>query len=373
VVNTAAPLLAVDFDKTFASGARVRAAFEIPAAAPVSILFGPSGSGKTTALRAIAGLERPTAGRIVFRGRVWTDTAERIELAPQGRAIGYLFQDYALFPHLKVRDNLSFGLHHLPKPQREERIVRAASTLGIDDLLDRWPSQISGGQQQRVALARALVREPELLLLDEPLSALDPATRGRVRGELAKTLRTLAVPAVVVTHDWEDALSWGDHLIVMSRDGVLQVGAPEEVFTKPAHPEVAAAVGIETIIAAEPVAAADRHDGAVRLRVGTAEIYAADPADGSASYFVCIRPENVILESGRSGATSARNRLEGRIAEIAPSGALFKVTLDAGFRLASLVTRDAIADLRLAPGVPVSAVFKASAVHLIPHRVRTGA
>jgi molybdate transport system ATP-binding protein len=357
-------LLVADIDKTFPSGARVRAHVEAPAAAGVTILFGASGSGKTTVLRCIAGLEQMTAGRIVFRNQTWVDSEKSVFVPPQSRSIGYLFQEYALFPHLRVRDNIAFGIQRLSSAQRNDRTQRVAEMLRVADLLERWPAELSGGQQQRVALARALAREPELLLLDEPLSALDPDTRAHVRGEMARTLGTLGIPAIVVTHDWVDALSWGDHLIVMSRDGALQAGKPEDVFTKPTHPEVAAAVGIETIVAGTVI---ERRDGLLLLRVGAAEIHAADPGDNESTYFVCIRPENVILEKGRSGATSARNRLEGRVVEIAPLGAVFRVTINAGFTLDSLVTREAIADMSLVRGAAVSAVFKASAVHLIPH------
>jgi molybdate transport system ATP-binding protein len=361
---TAPPTLVADIDQTYPSGARVRALIEAPVNAAVTILFGSSGSGKTTALRVIAGLERVSAGRVVFRNQVWSDFERGIFVPPQLRSVGYLFQEYALFPHLRVQDNIGFGIQGLSRPERAARVERVSRAFGVDDLLGRWPSELSGGQQQRVALARALAREPQLLLLDEPLAALDPGTRDQVRAELARTLRSLGVPAIVVTHDWVDALSWGDHLVVMSRAGTLQSGAPEEVFTRPANPEVAAAVGVETIVAGQAVA---RRDGMVVLRVGAAEIHAVDPADGATAYFVCIRPENVILEKGRAVATSARNRLEGRIAGVAPLGGLFKVTVDAGFALDALVTREAIADMGLALGASVSAVFKASAVHLIPH------
>ncbi|HEX4999759.1 MAG TPA: ABC transporter ATP-binding protein [Terriglobia bacterium] len=358
------PLLSAEIDKVFPSGARVRAAMEIPANAAVTILFGASGSGKTTALRVIAGLEQVTQGSVVFRGRVWSESRRGIWLPPQQRSIGYLFQEYALFPHLKVRDNIAFGVQG-GKMERNARTERLAATLRVAELLDRWPAELSGGQQQRVALARALAREPELLLLDEPLSALDPDTRSHVRGELARTLRELGVPAIVVTHDWVDALSWGDYLIVMSRDGALQAGTPEEVFTRPSHPEVASAVGMETIASGSVVS---RKDGVIHLRVGPAEIHAADPGDGESSYFVCIRSENVILETGRPAATSARNRLDGRVVDIVPFGALFKVTVDAGFMLSSLVTREAISDMDLRRGAAVAAVFKASAAHLIPQQ-----
>jgi len=334
----------------------VSATIDIPDNTPVTILFGPSGAGKTTVLRAIAGLERLTRGYVKFKGHSWT------ELTPQKRSMGYVFQDYALFPRLSVAENIAYGIRN--SKDRETQVRRVAEAVQVADLLTRRPSELSGGQQQRVALARAVARKPELLLLDEPLSALDASTRTQVRAELSRLLRSLGIPAIVVTHDWEDALSWGDHLVVMNRGVVLQAGPQEQVFTQPAHPEVAAVVGVETVIAGH---VKERQTGVALLQVGRAELYAADPGDRETEYFVCIRGENVILEKGPPSQSSARNHLAGRVMETKPLGALFRVTVDVGFELVALVTRQALADLELSTGAPVFAVFKASAVHLIPH------
>jgi molybdate transport system ATP-binding protein len=327
------------------------------------VLFGASGAGKTTILRALAGLEVLDEGRIVFREQVWADAARKIHLRPQQRPVGYLFQDYALFPHLDVRGNIGFGLHGLSGDERKKRVTEAARTFQVEELLERMPAEISGGQQQRVALARALVRKPGLLLLDEPLSALDVQTRDRVRGELSRLLRSLDIPAVLVSHDWIDALSLGDELVVMSRGTVLQSGSPQDVFARPRHAEVAAAVGMETLASGTVVG---RETGSVRLRVGRAELTGADPQDGQTAYFVGIRGENVTLETGRAGQSSARNHLHGVVKDITPAGALWRVTVDVGFDLVALLTRPAIEDMRLRPGSEVFAAFKAAAVHLIP-------
>ena len=150
---------------------------------------------------------------------------------PQRRPIGYLFQDYALFPHLRVSDNIGYAARQSP-----ETIKQVASMLKVDDVLDRWPSQLSGGQQQRVALARVIARKPKLLLLDEPLSALDAATRDHVRSELAELFRTLAIPVIVVTHDWVDALALGDQMLLMSGGRVLQAGPPQTIPRKSRPP-----------------------------------------------------------------------------------------------------------------------------------------
>ena len=345
-------LLIADIDKQFDGGPHVEASIRISDAASVTILFGPSGAGKTTVLRCIAGLEQLTSGKIVFDGADWT------KIPPQKRSVGYLFQEYALFPHLRVRDNIGYAVKH-----SSGTVEQVAEMLQVTELLDRWPSELSGGQQQRVALARVLARKPRLLLLDEPLSALDAATRDHVRSELARLLRSLGIPAIVVTHDWVDALTLGDQMLVMSGGRVLQIGPPQEIFTKPQHREVAAAVGVETVIAAR----VERREGGVALlRVGSGNLVAADPGGADLDFYVCIRGDDITLEKGRAEQSSARNHLRGTVTEITPAGVLTKVIVDAGFELVALVTRQAVGDLGLAKGVEVFAVFKASAVHLIP-------
>jgi molybdate transport system ATP-binding protein len=355
-------LLAAHIDRTFKTGARIHASLQIDPTSRVTVLFGPSGAGKTTILRAIAGLERLTAGRIVFKGRVWADTSQGIHLPPQDRPVGYLFQDYALFPHLDVRENIGFGIRDLAGEDRARRVQQVAQNFQVEDLLERKPAELSGGQQQRVALARALARNPELLLLDEPLSALDGPTRDSLRGKLGHLLKTLDAPAIVVTHDWMDALSLGDRLVVMSRGGVLQTGAPQDVFARPQHAEVAAAVGMETVVAGS---VKERQAGSLILRAGRADLVAVDPQDGQNDYFVCIRGDNVTIETQRAGQSSARNHLPGVVREVTPAGSLWRVTVDVGCEVVALLTRPAVEDMNLRPGAEVFAVFKASAVHLI--------
>jgi molybdate transport system ATP-binding protein len=359
-------LLNAEIARTFKSGVQVKASLHLPPGPSVTVLFGASGAGKTTLLRCIAGLEQLTAGKIVFSGDVWADASKRRHIPTQKRPIGYLFQDYALFPHLNVRDNIGFGIHHLAAGVRNDHIRTTAANLQIEDLLERQPNELSGGQQQRVALARVLVREPELLLLDEPLSALDGVARDHVRSELARLLRRLQIPAIIVTHDWVDALILGDRLHVMSRGVVLQEGTPQDVFAKPRHAEVASAVGMENLVAGH---VSERTADVLKLKVGTAELHAAVPDGDHTDYFVCIRGENVTLETGRVGQSSARNNLRGKVKEISPTGSLMKVIVDVGFEITALVTHQAVTDLQLVPGVEVSAVFKASAVHLIPREV----
>lgn len=346
--------LIADIRKNFASGFRVEAELRVQGEAPIVILFGPSGAGKTSVLRCVAGLESMSAGRIEFDAKDWT------HVPPQRRPFGYLFQDYALFPHLDVERNIAFGLKRLQPIERKKRIDRICATLQIADLLHRYPSELSGGQQQRVALARALVREPKLLLLDEPFSALDVVTRDVVRLEISRILRSLKIPAIVVTHDWVDALALGDEMVVMSQGRILQKGLPQDVLMKPQHREVASAVGVETVVAGR---VKSRANGIVVLQIGSAQVLAAD-SDGD-EFYVCIRGEDITLEKGRAEQSSARNHLKGVVRDVVPSGILMKVVVDVGFALVALVTRQAVADLGLSTGIEVFAVLKASAVHLI--------
>ncbi|HET7824836.1 MAG TPA: ATP-binding cassette domain-containing protein, partial [Anaeromyxobacter sp.] len=189
--------LTFDLVRRFPRGATIRARAELPLDGElVTVLFGPSGSGKSTVLRALAGLDRPDEGRIRFGAETWFDAAARAFVPPQRRAVGLLFQEYALFPHLRVAANVGYGVRRLGRAARDARVRELAARLGIEPLLDRRPSELSGGQRQRVALARALAPSPRLLLLDEPLSALDAPARAELRGELRRTLESLGVPAV---------------------------------------------------------------------------------------------------------------------------------------------------------------------------------
>lgn len=203
------------------------------------VLVGPSGCGKSTSLRMVAGLERPTSGRIFIGDRDVT------RLHPQARDIAMVFQDYALYPHMTVKENLSFGLKNLkyPRQEIERRVKEASEILGIENLLDRQPRQLSGGQRQRVALGRAIVRNPQVFLLDEPLSNLDAKLRVQMRVELAELQRRLGTTMIYVTHDQEEAMTLG-HRIVVMRDGVIQqVDTPEELYANPANIFVAQFVG----------------------------------------------------------------------------------------------------------------------------------
>jgi molybdate transport system ATP-binding protein len=357
--------LEVDIEKVYPGGARVSAAFGMPAGEPsVTVLFGPSGAGKTTILRCVAGLERPSSGRISFGDETWSDIGSGVELPPQARSVGYVFQDYALFPRFTVWDNVGYGLTGVGREERSRLIGDALRMLEIESLGPRRPGELSGGQQQRAALARALARRPRLLLLDEPLSALDAPLRRRLRDELRGLLLGLQVPALLVTHDWTEALALGDELVLMLNGRSVQRGAPLEVFSRPGDVEAAFALGVDTIALGQ---VEESTRGLVTLRIGGGTIRVADPGVAAERFYACIRAEDVTLEIGPSPGSTARNHLPARIVEVHPAGATLRVVLDAGFRLVAAVTRQSAEDLALAPGSCVTAVFKASSVHLIPH------
>ncbi|HEY7648382.1 MAG TPA: ABC transporter ATP-binding protein [Methylomirabilota bacterium] len=206
-------------------------------------LLGPSGCGKTTTLRLIAGFETPDRGRVIIGDRVMADAERGLAVPPEERGVGVVFQDYALFPHLTVADNVAFGLHHLSREQRRERVRAVLDLVGMLDLGGRYPHEISGGQQQRVAVARALAPAPALILLDEPFSNLDADLRAQMRDEVEKVLRGTGTTAVFVTHDQEEAFTIADTVGVLNEGRLEQVAPPEAIYHHPATPFVAEFVG----------------------------------------------------------------------------------------------------------------------------------
>jgi molybdate transport system ATP-binding protein len=266
-----------------------------------------------------------------------------------------VFQDYALFPHLTVERNVAFAARH------PEKASDWLARFGLAGLAPRLPRNISGGEQQRVALARALAAEPALLLLDEPLSALDAATRTRLRHELRRTLVEGGVPSIIVTHDRIEAQALGDWMAVLIDGETRHAGPVSEVFRQPADVRVAESVGVENVLPGEVIA---RQSGLCTLQVGSAHLECLDTGENGA-VFACIRAEEVTLAPGSPAASSARNRLAGRIRAVFVEGAVARVELDCGFPLVALVTTQSVTDLQLHPGDSVAAVIKATSVHLL--------
>jgi molybdate transport system ATP-binding protein len=357
--------LIVDIDKTFRSGASVSACFEAAMhAGSVVVVFGPSGSGKTTLVRSIAGLEQPDRGQIICAGEKWFESP-RLSVAPQDRRVGYVGQQPALFPHLSVRANIGYGLNGRSTAARERRIAEMLALFDLIRLEARHPAELSGGEAQRVALARALAPEPRMVLLDEPFAALDVTARVRLRSDLRSIVRRLGASVVLVTHDRTDAIAIGDELIVLAAGRVRQVGPVLDVFRRPADLVVARTVGVESVVPARVVRS---ENGLVELAVAAHIMRAVDDEarGGQPEVFACIRAEDVTLQRTAAAGVSARNHLSGRIVAIESEGALERVTVDCGFPLVSLITRDAREELSLAEGSPIVAAIKAAAVHLVP-------
>jgi spermidine/putrescine transport system ATP-binding protein len=278
-------------------------------------LLGPSGCGKTTTLRLIAGFEQPTSGRIVLGERDVTDTP------PHKRPVNTVFQNYALFPHLNVRDNVGFGLRfkEVPRGERDGLVERALALVRMERFARRKPAQLSGGEQQRVALARALVLNPSVLLLDEPLGALDAKLRRALQIELKTIQEQVGITFVYVTHDQEEALTMSDRIAVMSDGLVQQVGTPREVYEEPETTFVADFLGVSNLMAGEA-------DGRGRVRVGDAELIAGrGDLEAIGEVQVTIRPERVQLEPpGPEG----NNRLRGSVTRVVYLGATTNVLLE---------------------------------------------
>ncbi len=352
--------LIVDIRKRHAGGPEITAALRQSLGIhTVTVLFGPSGAGKTTVLRSIAGLDTPDAGSIVCCGEVWFDGARRVNRPPQKRRVGYLSQDYAVFPHLTVRGNVAYGA-------RGWAVDGLLARFELAELAGRYPRQLSGGQLQRVALARALAAQPRLLLLDEPLSALDAPTRLRMRTDLRQLLAGVQIPAILVTHDRTEALALGDSIAIMIGGKLRQAGPVETVFDFPADAGVAEAVGVETICPAHVVS---RSAGLVTVRIGNTCLVAADSGEPGNEVFACIRAESVTIERHASGnPTSARNHLPARIVSVMAEGPLARILLDCGFRLTAIVTRQSVEELRLREEEQVTAVVKATSIGIVPRR-----
>jgi len=287
-----------------------RGAFQLDvkftADAPIVGLFGRSGAGKTTVVNAIAGVGKPSRGTIRVNGHVLFDAARGIDLPPQQRRIGYVFQGYALFPHLSVADNVGFGLREAPKAERHERVTRVLARLGLAGLERRYPRELSGGERQRVALGRALAIEPALLLLDEPLSALDAPRRHALRDELRALLSEVGTAAVVVTHDFTEAYRLADRIVVYDGGRVVQSAPRAELLWQPASEAVARIMGVRnlltgTVVKATPDRIQLRWRGQILEAVNSPTRSYLPAAESPIAFF--IRPEYVrLIRKDRVGA-----------------------------------------------------------------------
>jgi molybdate transport system ATP-binding protein len=313
-------------------------------------LVGPSGAGKTTVLRVIAGLVRPREGRLEVDGVTWLDTARGLSLPPEERRVGYLFQEYALFPHLDVAGNVRFGA-------RDRTLAGAMlERFGIAHLGGARVRELSGGERQRVALARALARDPDVLLLDEPLAALDAHTRASVRLELHQQLRDLDLPTIVVTHDFEDAAALAQTIGVVVDGRLRQSGTPAELVARPADPFVATFTGATLL----PGSALGRRDGLTEVLLdGGTTAWSTEP--GSGRVHLAVYPWDITLAREQPDS-SLSNHLRGTITSIVPIGDRARVRVG---QIVAEITVASAERLALAEGDTVVASFKATSARLL--------
>jgi len=319
----------------------------------VLAVLGPNGAGKSTLLRVLAGLLPPDGGRVTVGPETWDDVDAGVHVPAHERRLGMVFQDHLLFPHLSVADNVAFGLRTrgVRKPAARAAARDWLVRVGIGELGDRRPGQLSGGQAQRAALARALVGEPALLLLDEPLSALDARTRLTVRAELRRHLAEFAGSTVLVTHDPVDAMALADRVVVVEEGRVVQAGTPADVSRHPRTDYVARLVGL-ALLPGTGAGTTVRLDGGGRVAVAE---------ETAGEVFVAVRPESVALYPARPEG-SPRNVWPLRLVSATPHGSTVRCELDGEVPLVADVTATAFAELGLAPGTPVWASVKASEV-----------
>ena len=339
----------------------LRLAFEVQPGRCLA-LAGPSGAGKTTVLRILAGTVAPDNARVVNGGQVWVDTAARIWRAPEQRRCGYVFQDYALFPHLSAWRNVAYGLRSLGRAERRARALELLDRFGLSERADARPAVLSGGERQRVALARALAPEPDVLLLDEPLSALDARTRASAGRELSAILHSLAIPTVLVSHDFNEAALLGDEIGVIDGGEIIQRGTASALAAAPATAFVADFTGAVVLTGTA-------HAGRDQLTVVDLDGggVASTTDRGTGRVALSVYPwEITIRHAPAHDEESAQNHLSARVLSVTTVGNRVRVGLAAGQPLVAEVTGKAAEDLQLAVGSEVVASWKATATRMVP-------
>ncbi|MBN1620042.1 ABC transporter ATP-binding protein [candidate division WOR-3 bacterium] len=318
------------------------------------IVLGPTGAGKSVLLEAIAGLYPVLEGKIIIDGRDIT------ELSPEKRNIGIVYQDYSLFPHMSAAENIAFGLkvRKTPGKKIKEKIDYIAAMTHIEDLLERKPDTLSGGEKQKIALARALVTDPDILLLDEPLSALDPSTREKMRYLLEELHRELKVTVIHVTHDFEEAAVLGDRVTVIKSGVIVQTGSPDYIMRHP-KTEFVADFALTRNVFKGKVKKKDGDYAEIDVSGATIRVL----TDKKEDVMLSLRPEEIILSRNKFIST-ARNCLKGIVLEISNRGSYSYITVSAGQDFVCMVTNTALDELELKKNDEAWIVFKASAVHV---------
>jgi molybdate transport system ATP-binding protein len=358
--------LEIRVTKQFANGERdFLLQAECACAAGITILFGASGAGKTTLLDCVAGLTSPAAGRIAVGNRVFFDCKKGLNLAVQRRGVGYVFQDLALFPHLNAEENVGYGLSG---NERKRRTAEILESFRIAHLRKRKPREISGGERQRVALARALVTDPCVLLLDEPLAALDAPTKANMIDDLRVWNGAHGIPIVYVTHSREEVFALGEQVLVLEEGKIIAQGTPQEVMTAPRQESVAQLVGFENVFDAAVVAVLE-YRGTMRCRIAGSKVELETPLvrvkSGVSPVRVGIRAGDILLATVHPQGLSARNVLPGRVLSLEERDMIVVARVDCGVEMTVHLTLAARDVLELQPGREVWLVVKTHSCHVM--------
>jgi molybdate transport system ATP-binding protein len=333
----------------------------------ITILFGPSGAGKTTLLDCIAGMTDAEQGRIAVGARVLFDSEEGINLSAVHRKIGYVFQDLALFPHLAVEANVAYGLGELKAEDRKQRVAGALASMGISELRARHPAELSGGERQRVALARALVTQPSVLLLDEPLAALDMPVRMKIAEDLRRSIQALPIPVLYVTHSRDEVFMLGERMLMLERGKIIAEGTPHQVMSAPRSETVAQLAGFENVFDAQ-VASIHEERGTMLCKIGQGKVELETPlvrAEVGSKLRVGISAGDVLLATSAPVGLSARNILPGKLLSLLQRDMIVVARVDCGVEMAVHLTLAARDSLQLSPGRPVWLIVKTHSCHLL--------
>jgi len=333
----------------------------------ITILFGPSGAGKSTLLDCIAGLVRPEEGRIALGEKLLFDAETRLELPPQGRKIGYLFQSAALFPHMSVEENVAYGLDKVPANATQEQVREILEAFRVGALRARRPGEISGGEGQRVALARSLVTGPRALLLDEPLTGLDAELKSAIVDDLRAWNAAKRIPILYVTHSREEVDALGERVIALENGRVVSAGTPMDVLDAPRRKRLAQAAGFENLLAGTVLDLRDA-DGVMRVRLGEAACEIEVPLGYAAvgnRVRVAIRAGDILLATEQPRGLSARNVIAGQITLLERRGTMVIARVDCGVTFLAHVTPGAVRSLELTAGRKVWLVLKTHSCHVV--------
>ena len=360
-------MLRAQIKKILGSDSRLGLAIDVDFAADegITVLFGASGAGKTSILRTIAGIITPDQGKIILDNKTYFDSAAGINLPIQKRRVGYVFQNPSLFPHMTAEENALYGAKPAAHSSALAKVRELFAMLAIEKTAARFPHELSGGEQQRIAMARALASDPLIMLLDEPLSAVDEVTRSRLLGEISDVQRRSAIPFLYVTHNHNEALRLGDKMLVIDEGRILQEGTPIEIFNAPRSLPVARAVGTENVFMCR-VLSHKIEDGITSLIAGSCPMEA--PYNGYAlgsRVSVGIRSEDIIISCEQLLQTSARNVLEGVIKNILIETANAEVVVFCGADFKVSITPATVKALDLQVGKKVFLLIKARAIHLL--------